>query len=50
MDFLVWQGGKRRHSCSYGNDEQHSQTRKSAIYTPKFSLDEALVFAQSYPP
>jgi len=27
MDFFVWQGAKRSHSRSYGDDEQRSQTR-----------------------
>ncbi len=31
MDFSVWLGERRRHSRSYGNDEQQRQAGKDAF-------------------
>jgi hypothetical protein len=31
MDFFVWLGARRRHSCSYGNDEQQRQAEMDAL-------------------
>jgi hypothetical protein len=36
MDFSVWLGARRRHSRSYGNDEQQRQAGKDAISCIRF--------------
>jgi hypothetical protein len=36
MDFFVWLGATRRHSCSYGNDEQQRQAEKDVISCIRF--------------
>jgi hypothetical protein len=36
MDFFVWLGARRRHSCSYGSDEQQRQAEKDAISCIRF--------------
>jgi hypothetical protein len=36
MDFSVWLGARRRHSCSYGNDEEQRQADKDAISCIRF--------------
>jgi len=36
MDFSDWLGERRRHSCSYGNDEQQRQAGKDTISCKRF--------------
>ncbi len=31
MDFVAWQGARRRHSKLYGNDEQRRHVAKDAV-------------------